>query len=177
MIQVQFNIPQSELRALDKRLKDLEKNISRRFIRQSTRQSVKTHLLPQMRRVTPAGGARSRGRAPFRNAGMRYVGERYHDAGSSGRSTGKLRRSLKIRSIRRSRVAVGSQVQVKFPNSGDAFYGSFLELGWKHYQTGRKIKGKWRWNKVAVRRGGIASNAVVRGLWKRINEYALTAGP
>ena len=177
MIQVKFNIPPHEMAALRKKLASLERNISRKFIRQATRQSMKAHMLPQMRRNTPAGGKRNRGKAAFRNAGLKYVGERFHDAGSTGRSTGKLRRSLKVRAIRRSRKGVGTKIQSKFPNSGEAFYGAFLELGWKHYQTGRKIKGQWRWNKVAVRIGNIAKNSLIRGLWARIDAYARSGGP
>jgi hypothetical protein len=196
MFQVTFEITRAEREELAKTLSQFETVVAKKLIRESTRQSIKAHLLPQVRRVTPAGGMTSRGRAPFRSAGMRYVGERNHNLGKSGRyrvvrdkqgmdtgereyvwrSTGRLRKSLKVRAIKRSPTSVGSLVQSKFTNVGDTYYGSFLELGWKHYRSQKKIPGEWRWHRVAMRRAGIAKNSLIRNLWARIDGYLKSKG-
>lgn len=174
---VDIEIKQSELADITKTLLLLDKNLRRKIIRQSSRHAVKAHLLPQVRRVTPAGGMTSRGRAPFRASGMRYAGQRFHNVGKSQdtlgnpRSTGRLRRSLKVKAIRRSSTGVGTQVQSKFKNAGKAYYGAFLELGWRTFHTGRRIPGEWRWKRVADRRGDLAKRSFIRNMWARVEAF------
>ena len=56
------------------------------------------------------------------------------------RRTGRLSRSVKVRSLKRSRVRVGSRVTVSGTASnfkGRGFYGGFIEFGWK---AGRRVR-------------------------------------
>jgi hypothetical protein len=56
------------------------------------------------------------------------------------RRTGALSRAAKIRAITRSRVRIGSMVTVTGTGkgfSGKAFYGGFIEYGWK---SGRRVR-------------------------------------
>jgi len=183
---VEIEIKKEEMVDLTKTLIALDKTLARKIIRQSSRQAVKAHLLPQVRRVTPAGGMSRRGRKPFYSSGMRYTGERFHNIGKSQkkkknqdtgeiesvpRSTGRLRKSLKVKAIRRSPTGVGHLVQSKFKNAGRAYYGAFLELGWKAAHTGRKIPGEWRWKRVADRRGDIAKRSFIRNMWARVESH------
>ncbi len=59
--------------------------------------------------------------------------------------TGKLSRSIKIRSMKRSRTRFGARVTTGTSTSdyqGKAFYGAFLEYGWKSAGSGRKNEGR-----------------------------------
>ena len=192
----EVKIDKSEMEEITKTLLALDKRMRKDILRKASRRAVNAHLLPQVRRVTPAGGMSRRGRKPFYSAGMRYTGERFHNLGKSSRSriirdemgqdtgekediarsTGRLRQSLKVKAIRRSPTGVGHLVQSKFKNAGKAYYGAFLELGWKAAYTGRKIPGEWRWKRVADRRGGIAKKAFIRNIWAMTKAHLRSKG-
>jgi len=187
----EVKIDKSEMEEITKTLLALDKRMRKDILRKASRRAVNAHLLPQVRRVTPAGGMSRRGRKPFYSAGMRYTGERFHNIGKSqkkkknqdtgevesvARSTGRLRKSLKAKAIRRSTTSVGHLVQSKFKNAGKAYYGAFLELGWKAAHTGRKIPGEWRWKRVADRRGGIAKKAFIRNIWAMTKAHLRSKG-
>lgn len=58
--------------------------------------------------------------------------------------TGKLRKHIKIRSLTRSRKSFGARVTSGFfknVNSGDAYYGAFVELGTKErrHRSGKSV--------------------------------------
>ena len=58
--------------------------------------------------------------------------------------TGQLKKNIKIRALPRSRSSLGSRVTSglgKNANSGDAFYGAFLEYGTKRIEAKRFMKG------------------------------------
>lgn len=47
--------------------------------------------------------------------------------------TGLLRKSIKVRALKRSRVRAGTSATLSF--KGDGFYGSFVDLGTKHQKA------------------------------------------
>lgn len=54
------------------------------------------------------------------------------------KKTGRLRKSIKVKSIKRSRSRIGSRVTTGAADNqftGESFYGAFIEFGWK---TGRR---------------------------------------
>lgn len=56
------------------------------------------------------------------------------------KKTGRLKRSIKLRSIKRSRSRVGSRVTSSGTDNnfkGRTFYGGFLEFGWR---AGRRVR-------------------------------------
>lgn len=119
--------------------------------------------------------------------------------GSLPKKTGKLRRSLKVRAIKRSRKKLGVTVTTGADGSafkGKAFYGGFQEFGWKtgkrkHRRSGavpigggqfrthvggrrmrKQIPAGNHLRKAAEKSEGQASEAVRRVMQQEINRLA-----
>lgn len=106
--------------------------------------------------------------------------------------TGKLRKSIKVRAAKKPDVKRGTLgVTVGYSNkdfSGDAFYGSFLEYGWKIGKrpsaagkrsgipdTRRKVPGKFYLWKVADRLGPALVTKATLAIAKRVEQEAKNA--
>jgi hypothetical protein len=86
--------------------------------------------------------------------------------------TGRLRKSVKVRAMKRSRKSVGVVVGYGDKSfSGTTFYGSFLEWGWrigkrpsranKATDTRKKVEGRFMLTRVAEKLGpGVISRAL-----------------
>ena len=71
------------------------------------------------------------------------------------KNTGALRKSVKIRSFKRSRVRVGAKVTTGTATSdfkGDEFYGAFVNYGTKHIRGNRWLNKVAKKNKRKARR-------------------------
>ena len=102
--------------------------------------------------------------------------------------TGKLRRSVKVRAVKRSRKAVGVLVGYNDKAyAGDTFYGAFLEWGWKQgkrpsraVQGGasdnrKEIPGRRMLGNVAEAKGPGVLDAVINQIASRIQTEARNA--
>lgn len=99
----------AKLALLQNALKQLPITLQRKIIREETRKASKQHMLHRAKYSVP-------------------------------RRTGRLRRAIAVRAIKRSRVAAGVRTAMsshKF--KGDAFYGGFLEYGWRVGKRSRTI--------------------------------------
>ena len=80
--------------------------------------------------------------------------------------SGTYRQSLTIRALKKSRTKIGVVVtQREGQFKGKAFYGGFLEFGWRtgkrrSERTRRKIEGRW-----LMRKAGNAKEDEARGLY------------
>lgn len=93
------------------------------------------------------------------------------------KQTGALRKSIKVRALKRSTVRTGVRVGYAAKDfAGDTFYGSFLEYGWRVGKRGgkssedkrRKIDGKYHLKSVADSRGEKAKDAFLKQSASRI---------
>lgn len=83
------------------RLNLLPAKISRKILREESRKSAKDILLPEAKRVVP-------------------------------KQTGALKKSIKVRALKRSQLRTGVRIGYSAKDfTGDTFYGSFLEYGWR----------------------------------------------
>ena len=103
--------------------------------------------------------------------------------------TGKLRRAVKVRAQKRSQKSVGVFVGYSEKGfTGDTFYGSFLEWGWRggkrlsaaQLRSGRadtrvKQPGRFFLTRVATTRGPAVLNAVIKSVSQRIETEAKSA--
>ncbi len=109
MIQMEMLVSVTKLERLQTALKQLPIKLQRKLIREETRQAAKDHLLKQAKSEVK-------------------------------RKTGRLRRAITIRAIKRSRVATGVRTAMSSSKfTGDAFYGGFLEYGWRLGKRPRSI--------------------------------------
>ena len=97
--------------------------------------------------------------------------------------SGRYRRSLTVRSLKRSRKRFGVAVTQKPIEGGKVFYGSFLELG---YRTGsakrsagkttfdkrRKIEGRWLMRKAGQMREDEVVGLVMSEINRLIDQEA-----
>ena len=95
--------------------------------------------------------------------------------------TGNLRKLIKIRAMARSRRMTGYRVTAaqagkKGAFTGDAFYGGFLEYGWKTGKRGspgrRRIPGRFWMKKAAKRKQRDVVRQYHRNLGQKIKEMA-----
>jgi hypothetical protein len=97
------------------------------------------------------------------------------------KKTGALRRSIRVRATKRSRVRIGARVTTSASDnmySGKTFYGAFLEYGWK--TKGRKDANRRaasamtrRLTRSNARQGRLSPFASERALQQvRLAEYA-----
>jgi HK97 gp10 family phage protein len=102
--------------------------------------------------------------------------------------TGKLRRSVKVRAVKRSRKSVGVLVGYNDKAyAGDTFYGAFLEWGWKQgkrpsravrggeLDNRKQIPGRRMLGNVAEAKGPGVLNAVMTQIASRIQTEARNA--
>jgi HK97 gp10 family phage protein len=102
--------------------------------------------------------------------------------------TGKLRRSVKVRAVKRSRKAVGVLVGYNDKAyAGDTFYGAFLEWGWKQGKrpsrtvrggasdNRKEIPGRRMLGNVAEAKGPGVLDAVINQIASRIQTEARNA--
>jgi HK97 gp10 family phage protein len=102
--------------------------------------------------------------------------------------TGKLRRSVKVRAVKRSRKSVGVLVGYNDKAyAGDTFYGSFLEWGWRQGKrpsrairgkagdTRKEIPGRRMLGKVAEAKGPALLDSVIKQIAQRIEAEARNA--
>ena len=102
--------------------------------------------------------------------------------------TGKLKRSVKVRAVKRSRKAIG--VVVGYSDkayTGQTFYGAFLEWGWKAGRrvsrsknrtapdTRTEIPGRRILAGVAERRGPSVLDSAIAEIAKRVEAEARNA--
>ena len=177
-----YKVPKADMKGLKDALRDLDNVIKKRIIRQAARQSQRVHILPFIRRATPDGsGRKSRGRSLY-TAGLRN--NAFSAGAYGGRSTGRARRSWKVGSMKRSRRISGANTVVY--DKSTTFYLKFLEKGrtfnmfmpmhrWRQVSATRKkslwIEGRHMFHRTATRRGQIAKNAMIRGIWRRIESH------
>jgi len=152
----QMKVDPKDILDLRKRLEKFERVQSRKIIRKATRRTVKVHLQNQMKLATPIG------------------------------ETGKLRASVRVRAIKRSRKGLGHQAISKdvkrkgVSSIGRKYYGSFVQFGrtfnmflgkraWANVPDSWKGKGNrlWRkgsqsWKRTADRREPIAIRSCIR---------------
>lgn len=129
MITAKFDASQSKNLLLQ--LKRLPINIQRKVLREESRRTAKTILLPVARKRVP-------------------------------KQTGILRKSIKVRSLKRSRVRTGVRIGYSAKDFvGDTFYGSFLEYGWRlGKRSADQLRAQSFFSKRAKRdreTGGLAS--------------------
>jgi len=177
-----FKVPKADMDGLKHALRDLDDKLKKKIIRQAARQSQRVHILPFIRRATPDGsGRKSRGRSLY-TAGLRN--NAFSAGAYGGRSTGRARRSWKVGSMKRSRRISGANTVVY--DKATTFYLKFLEKGrtfnmflpmrkWQRVSAARKkdlwIEGRHVFKKTAERRGQIAKNSMIRGIWQRIEKH------
>lgn len=102
--------------------------------------------------------------------------------------TGKLRRSVKVRAVKRSRKSVGVLVGYNDKAyAGDTFYGAFLEWGWKQGKrpsrvvrggasdNRKEIPGRRMLGNVAEAKGPGVLDAVITQIASRIQTEARNA--
>jgi hypothetical protein len=72
--------------------------------------------------------------------------------------SGRLRRSCKVRTLKKRSGSVGVSVGYSDKEfTGDAFYGGFIEYGWKAGKKGTGIAGQFNLKKVADQNGEAAT--------------------
>ena len=97
--------------------------------------------------------------------------------------TGLYRKSMKIRSVKRSRVTSGVRLASFFTDkqtgkSKKVFYGSFLEYGWKPNtgkepilgQSGKRVRGRKYLTKMAKRQGPRAIKDAIKSIAAMMRE-------
>ena len=90
--------------------------------------------------------------------------------------TGDYEESLKVRSIKRTRTGVGTQVITKDGGmfEGDTYYGGFLEWGWRTGRRGsanrRKVEGGEYLRQTALRYGPTAINMALKEIGEAIEK-------
>lgn len=141
---IELEVNQAQLKAISRSLRQLEPKLQKKIIREEARRAAKAHLLPQAKSAVPV-------------------------------DSGTYRKSIKVRAIKRSRKAVGVQVSAGVKGfTGDAFYGGFLEYGWRVGKRGnsdrRHVKGKGYLAGVAKSQGPKAANAAAKGIAARIDQ-------
>jgi HK97 gp10 family phage protein len=68
------------------------------------------------------------------------------------RRTGQLRRSIKVKALRRTRKSVGARVTTErgyYAGLGEAFYAKFIEWGWKTAGGRTAVSGRHMMKKTA----------------------------
>ena len=90
----------------------------------------------------------------------------------SPKKTGNLRKNIKIKSGRRSRRVICLDIGIM----PDGFYGSFLNLGWKHGKKGtpnrKQIEGSKWVNKIYAAHKSEVSNKTVEEIRERLAKAA-----
>ncbi len=93
------------------------------------------------------------------------------------KQTGALRKSIKVRALKRSRVRVGVRIGMAEKDfAGETFYGSFLEYGWKagkrrskaSVDDRKQIPAKYYLKKVVEQHGDNAQSGFANQVAERI---------
>ncbi len=101
-------VDKADLNKIQNALEKLPKRARSKVIRQSLRRAAKAHLLPRVKATTPRG------------------------------ETGKLKKTVKVRAMKRSRKAIGIHVAWYGEKTlGPKFYAGFVEHGHR--------AGKYKW--------------------------------
>ena len=121
--------------ALNAKLKALTSPVAKRVIKESAKPALK----PVLRQ--------SQDLAPVRKEGERSGGE--------VRPPGGLRKSLRIKALRRSRTRYGYRVTTAVDFfKGHQFYGAFQEFGWKSGAAFKTLATPETQSRVVIRRTG-----------------------
>lgn len=118
----------------------------------------KTHVKAAIRKGTRAGAKEQQ---KLLKAAAPVGTKRRKDRGP-----GFLRRNVKVRAIKRSRVRQGHRAFIYF-GVGKAFYGSFIELGWVHDNRRKKTKLKGETTAAARRRNQEGRKKIPGTRWMR----------
>lgn len=141
-----FQVDQQQLKRIVSLSRVIPTALRNKIIRQETRAAAKLVLLPAAKQTIPV-------------------------------RTGKLRKSIKIRAIKRSRVNSGVRLALSGEGfTGDAFYGGFIEYGFRpgrrpgkgKADTRRKVAGRETLRDVARRHGLRAANMAAENMVLRI---------
>jgi HK97 gp10 family phage protein len=89
--------------------------------------------------------------------------------------TGQLRKSIKVRSIKKSRTSIGVRLLVSEDwYKGDEFYGAFQEFGWKQGKRGtsgrKQIEGSHYMERAFEAKSNAARNLMLVQITKGIEE-------
>ena len=97
-------------------------------------------------------------KAAFREAArpaIKPVGQEAKSNAKENKDTGALAKSIKVRSIKRSRSRIGVRVTTRTEDFKEGrFYASFQEYGWKAGNT--RVKGRENLTKAANKKGRLA---------------------
>ncbi len=90
------------------------------------------------------------------------------------RETGQLRKAVKVRAMKRSRVRFGIRVATS-PHGrnlfeGEAFYGGFIEFGWKAGKRGTPNRRRVRPNPFIKRGTNAVAKTVIRQFSQELGE-------
>jgi len=85
------------------------------------------------------------------------------------KKTGALRKSIKIRAIKRSRKSSGVRLAASDRDFvGDMFYAGFIEYGFR--RGGTKVPGQEILRKIAIQRGPIAIDLAIQKISQRVEQ-------
>lgn len=146
MLSVKFS--KAQLRSIEKAISKLgDSKTANQIVSKAARVSAKLHLLPQSKAATPVSkapvkrGVKSKPKPP----------------------PGRLRKSTKIRTIKRKQNSAGVSVGYADKDfTGDVFYGGFIEYGFrvgdrKLGNSRTQVKGQGNLRKVAQANGAKAA--------------------